>query len=1232
MRIDGGHQGVGRLGMAVAAWLGLTAAADAYQWDGAAWADNTAFMSPITQAVKDRCRAIRATTNGQSRTAGRMGQIGDSITYSSAYFIGPACPGPSANETGHDYLPIRQWLTGDANPDYNSWYFQLNGLEKRGKGPPYGCYSGWEISDAVTAGHPANCLDVGLNGIPGNYSWALIMYGTNDIDPPGWSPAAWRTAYSNFVQGFIAQGVIPVLSTIPPERAHVADGRVETANDVIRALAVAMDIPYVDYYALIKYHQPTTWDGTLIGPDGTHPSSGGAGSRDFSRMALTTNNGFTARSRLTLDLAEKLKAIVFDDSPAEGGPAVAPAGTWVGYEGALHQSSSPTDIAPPLTRLWDQRFTNKVTIPAASGWSGTNGNHSARNLTYYQGHLGLVASVANQTKQTANVAILDATSGAVLNCVSCDRELHGAYKNMWDATETAWGEHVAAWDPDTGILFLAIGGDMPSHTAILPLANRASYSGSVQTAIGAYATLATNFPDLRGGNDQRRDSTSAGNVRNGGALANDEWGEAQNLFANRTAMFDVQAGSSWLVLNRDLGHSSAAGSSLANKYTGLPAKKPYGDMSNPLDYDSTVTESGFPCFKNWGGILTATNRVYFMGPYESGVSPYDVKMKTSSRGLRVACMVMSNADVRVNGGYTGPGAAETAMPVSEVFDVGWDSTTTNINESWHQSGTTNEGWQRNKAWLVQGDGIWAAWKPSRTSAVELVRVTNTESNRYSLGVGTNMLYQDIWPNIAYTDCGTAGRYVVYYLANSFTGPADLGSTSTGVTNEWTPAGPASLTVFDASARTVRWTFELNNAARTGAYPDLPPNPAGCWYETSRLVVAGRYAHLAWVDTVGVGNARLKVATFDVAGHAPGAAPAPRAFDLGISKTGNGKSRVTDLIAVSNMLYVLVSEDNAIDRSGELNAQRVVALQAGNGYVATNPVAVMNVTPTSGSLPLLVSGDGSRSSDDDGTITNYVWNFSDGSAPTSGVLVSHLFTNSGSFSVALTVTDDDGNTATAQTVIRAGFVPHYVTNTVVVTGSNDTADVRDTFLYAPQPDNDGYRNLSEFAASSVTNDLRVPLLRFDLTNISVNAEVLSAVMTLYCFNVYNDDATVVYPMSKPWSWRYACYNYRDNATWWNSGDQPFDRVPPTTDYEAASGITNSEIYAFVPANWDLTRLASNWVVNPAANYGVTLIPVSANSETRFRSSNYTNEVGVQPRLVITYRVPAPPPTGLLLQVR
>jgi hypothetical protein len=504
---------------------------------------------------------------------------------------------------------------------------------------------------------------------------------------------------------------------------------------------------------------------------------------------------------------------------------------------------------------------------------------------------------------------------------------------------------------------------------------------------------------------------------------------------------------------------------------------------------------------------------------------------------------MSNADVRVNGGYTGPGAAETAMPVSEVFDVAWDSTTTNINESWHQCGAWNEGWQRNKAWMVQGDGIWAAWKPSRTSAVELVRVTGTESNRYSLGVGTNMLYQDIWPNLAYTDCGAAGRYVVYYLANAFTGPADLGDTTTGVTNEWAPVGPASLTVFDASARTVRWTFELNNAARTGAYPDLPPNPAGCWYETSRLVVAGRYAHLAWVDREGAGNAQLKVATFDVAGSAPAAPPAALAFDLGIPKAGNSKSRVTDLIAVSNMLYVLVSEDSAIDRAGELNAQRVVALQGGTGG-ATNPV-------------------------------------------------------------------------------------QWVTNTVVVTGTNAVGGtetlVQDTYMSASQPVNNGLRNSTEFRASSISNAIAIALLRFALPALTNNDEIVSASLRLYCTNIFGTPLVAAYPVLKPWSGVYACFDYRDNGIWWNSGDLPFDLTPPTADYDSGAGVTSATFTAGTHVTWDVTPILANWYANPSANYGLALLATAPNSECRFRSSNF-GDTNFAPALILTTRyasaTPAP----------
>jgi len=60
--------------------------------------------------------------------------------------------------------------------------------------------------------------------------------------------------------------------------------------------------------------------------------------------------------------------------------------------------------------------------------------------------------------------------------------------------------------------------------------------------------------------------------------------------------------------------------------------------------------------------------------------------------------------------------------------------------------------------------------------------------------------------------------------------------------------------------------------------------------------------------------------------------------------------------------------------------------------------------------LACSFDGSGSSDPDGAITSYSWNFGDATTG-SGVSVSHIYTAAGTYNVTLTVTDDDGETDT-----------------------------------------------------------------------------------------------------------------------------------------------------------------------------------------------------------------------------
>lgn len=77
-----------------------------------------------------------------------------------------------------------------------------------------------------------------------------------------------------------------------------------------------------------------------------------------------------------------------------------------------------------------------------------------------------------------------------------------------------------------------------------------------------------------------------------------------------------------------------------------------------------------------------------------------------------------------------------------------------------------------------------------------------------------------------------------------------------------------------------------------------------------------------------------------------------------------------------------------------------------------PVARIVATVLSGSSPLIVTFNGTSSTDADGTITAYVWSFGDGGTGT-GPSVQHTFTTTQAiekFTVTLTVTDDDGATS------------------------------------------------------------------------------------------------------------------------------------------------------------------------------------------------------------------------------
>lgn len=91
---------------------------------------------------------------------------------------------------------------------------------------------------------------------------------------------------------------------------------------------------------------------------------------------------------------------------------------------------------------------------------------------------------------------------------------------------------------------------------------------------------------------------------------------------------------------------------------------------------------------------------------------------------------------------------------------------------------------------------------------------------------------------------------------------------------------------------------------------------------------------------------------------------------------------------------------------------------GRLVIATDPVADFGWTPTSPSAGEEVTFDATPSSDPDGSIIAYDWDFGDG-ATGSGLTVTHTYSAADSYPVTLTVTDDDGNTDTATKTITVG---------------------------------------------------------------------------------------------------------------------------------------------------------------------------------------------------------------------
>lgn len=211
-------------------------------------------------------KAVNADFEGNP---GYIAQLGDSITYTSAFWEPIGWMEPDAYLKGDDGFPKKPT---------RRWRDTLKGF--KAKGGDNGNYSGWRVGNVLGVIDKVLARD--------EPEAAIIMIGTNDMT----ADDRYREGLEQIVQKCIDAHCIPILNTIPPRR-----GRVETCeaiNAVINEVAQKYKVPLVDFYGEIMKRRPgTSWDGTLISKDGVHPS--GTETGNFSEANLR-NGGYALRT------------------------------------------------------------------------------------------------------------------------------------------------------------------------------------------------------------------------------------------------------------------------------------------------------------------------------------------------------------------------------------------------------------------------------------------------------------------------------------------------------------------------------------------------------------------------------------------------------------------------------------------------------------------------------------------------------------------------------------------------------------------------------------------------------------------------------------------------------------------------------------------------------------------------------------------------------------------------
>ncbi len=279
-----------------------------------------------------------------------------------------------------------------------------------------------------------------------------------------------------------------------------------------------------------------------------------------------------------------------------------------------------------------------------------------------------------------------------------------------------------------------------------------------------------------------------------------------------------------------------------------------------------------------------------------------------------------------------------------------------------------------------------------------------------------------------------------------------------------------------------------------------------------------------------------------------------------------------------------------------------------------PVASIDIDSTSGFAPVTVNVSGTASSDTDGSISQYLWDFGDGITASDETAV-HTYETPGTYTVTLTVTDDKGgeDTESAQVEVKQGHTYTWVL------GENSASDLMstcaDTYLNGNTENYSDSENLRTYTwpADTAANAI---LMKWNLSALPEDAVIQTATIELYLNEAGGDDP---YEVSAhriigvdPVIETCTGETWDGNTPWTNGTALAQDNI------ESAVSVTAVDTAAGFKS-WDITGIARSWVETPAENYGMLFNADTTAAQDSFRyfASSQAGDSALRPRLTITF---------------